>query len=275
MENGKLPIVLPSLYAVAAEAVFAESLLGLYDCPSWLIRPFFPLVKCEISLILNPAFAMHPEEHQIEFRKGKNSAIQSFKHRTSMKSNNRLVYLLQEIGIVVVGVLIAVSINNYKEKSDNEAYIEKTLLAIDNEINSNKTALDSVLNRHIEIYDFFERDSMDKEQPLGEILYSLGGFQIATVKNISLRFFVANKAELLDFELISYLLEIEQITNILSAKIDRLANFAYEHVNDSGEDARVRFTYLLMDIIDSERNLQRAYTDFLERHEAYLERKGK
>jgi hypothetical protein len=28
-------------------------------------------------------------------------------------------------------VLIAVSINNYKEKSDNEAYIKKTLLAIE------------------------------------------------------------------------------------------------------------------------------------------------
>lgn len=39
-----------------------------------------------------------------------------------MKNNNRILYLLQEIGIVVVGVLIAVSINNYKEKSDNEAY---------------------------------------------------------------------------------------------------------------------------------------------------------
>ncbi|WP_421946496.1 hypothetical protein [Phaeodactylibacter xiamenensis] len=192
-----------------------------------------------------------------------------------MKSNNRLVYLLQEIGIVVIGVLIAVSINNYKEKRGNEAYLEKTLLAIENEINSNKTTLDSVLNRHIEIYDFFERDSMDKKQSLGEILYSLGGFQVATVKNISLRFFVANKAELLDFELIAYLLEIEQTTDILSAKIDRLADFAYEHVNDSGAETRTRFTYLLMDIIDSESNLLKAYADFMEENEAYLERKGK
>ncbi|WP_282775962.1 hypothetical protein [Phaeodactylibacter xiamenensis] len=192
-----------------------------------------------------------------------------------MKSNNRLVYLLQEIGIVVIGVLIAVSINNYKEKRGNEAYLEKTLLAIENEINSNKTTLDSVLNRHIEIYDFFERDSMDKKHSLGEILYSLGGFQVATVKNISLRFFVANKAELLDFELIAYLLEIEQTTDILSAKIDRLADFAYEHVNDSGAETRTRFTYLLMDIIDSESNLLKAYADFMEENEAYLERKGK
>lgn len=192
-----------------------------------------------------------------------------------MKSNNRLVYFLQEIGIVVIGVLIAVSINNYKEKQDNEAYLEKTLLAIENEINSNKTDLDSVLNRHIEIYDFFERDSMDKKQSLGEILYSLGGFQVATVKNISLRFFVANKAELLDFELIAYLLEIEQVTDILSAKINRLADFAYGHVNDSSAETRTRFTYLLMDIIDSESNLLKAYADFMEENEAYLEQIGK
>ncbi|KGE88579.1 hypothetical protein IX84_07825 [Phaeodactylibacter xiamenensis] len=65
MENGKLPIVLPSLNAVAAETAFAESLLRLYNGHLLAGRSFFTLVKCEIGLILNSAFAMHPEEHQI------------------------------------------------------------------------------------------------------------------------------------------------------------------------------------------------------------------
>jgi hypothetical protein len=45
------------------------------------------------------------------------------------KRKEHLGYILRETVIVVVGVLIAVSINNYKEKFDNEQYIEKTLLA--------------------------------------------------------------------------------------------------------------------------------------------------
>lgn len=189
--------------------------------------------------------------------------------------NNRLLYLLQEIAIVVIGVLIAVSINNYKEKSDNEAYIKKTLLAIENEIHDNKTGLDSVLERHMRIYEYMELDSVKEGQTISEMLYDLGGFQVAFIKNISLRFFVANKAELLDFQLISQLSEIEQSTDMLSGKIDRLANFAYEHLSDSSEEAKLRFSIMLMDVIDSESNLSEAYADFLESNEAFLKLGGK
>lgn len=187
-----------------------------------------------------------------------------------MKNNNRLIYLLQEIVIVVIGVLIAVSINNYKEKSDNEAYIKKTLLAIENEIHDNKTSLDSVLERHIRIYEYMELDSVEEGQTISEMLYELGGFQVAFINNISLRFFVANKAELLDFQLISQLSEIEQSTDMLSGKIDRLTNFAYEHLNDSTEEAKLRFSIMLMDVIDSESNLSEGYADFLKSNEAFL-----
>lgn len=57
---------------------------------------------------------------------------------------------------------------------------------------------------------------------------------------------------------------------MLSGKIDRLANFAYEHLSDSSEEARLRFSIMLMDVIDSERNLSEAYADFLKSNEAFL-----
>lgn len=192
-----------------------------------------------------------------------------------MKSNNCFVYFFQEIGIVVIGVLIVVFINNYKEKWGNEAYFEKILLAIENEINLNKMILDLVLNCYIEIYDFFECDSMDKKYFFGEIFYSFGGFQVVMVKNVSLWFFVVNKVELFDFEFIVYLLEIEQIIDILLVKIDRLVDFVYEYVNDSGVEIRICFIYLFMDIIDSESNFLKVYVDFMEENEVYLEWKGK
>ena len=117
-----------------------------------------------------------------------------------------------------------------------------------------------------------ERNSIEKEQTIGEILYQLGGFQVASIKNISFRFFVVNKAELLDFQLIAQLLEMEQITGILSGKIDRLADFAYEHANDGSVEAKLKFSYMLMDVIDSENNLLEAYSNFLKGNQAYLGR---
>lgn len=73
-----------------------------------------------------------------------------------MKKKSRITYLLQEIAIVVIGVLIAVSIGNYKERGDNKRYIKKTLLAIENEIKSSQVELDTVLNRHVKLFEILE-----------------------------------------------------------------------------------------------------------------------
>lgn len=188
-----------------------------------------------------------------------------------IKKKSRFPYFLQEITIVVIGVLIAVSIGNYKENLDNKRYINKTLSAIENEIELSKSDLDTILDKHIEMYSALEDQIDHTDKSIGELIGSLGGFQVASIKNVSLRFFVANKAELLDFELISKLLEIERHADLLSDKIDILADFAYESVNDRGEEAKLRFTYLLVNVIDTEQTLLEAYTIFLDENESFLD----
>ena len=87
-----------------------------------------------------------------------------------MKKRSRIVYFLQEIIIVAIGILIAVSISDYRENVDNEKYIEKTLLAIDNEIKLSQIEIDTVLNRHLKLYEIFENKIDDDETTLGELM---------------------------------------------------------------------------------------------------------
>ena len=159
-----------------------------------------------------------------------------------MEKKSRIPYILQEIAIVVIGVLIAVSIGNYKEKYDNEKYVEKTLRAIKKEVELSQIEVDTVLNRHIQLYRALENDLGNEEQTLGELVSSSGGFQIASTKNVSLRFFVSNKAELLEFQLISQLLDIELKTDMLSDKIKLMGDFAYDNVNHGNADVKIKFT---------------------------------
>ena len=180
------------------------------------------------------------------------------------------VNFLKEVAIVVIGVLIAVSIGNYKESLDNQSYIEKTLLAIENEIKVSQTEVDTVLERHVKLFEALEEQIDNKDQSLGELVGSAGGFQVAAVKNVSLRFFVSNKAELLEFKMISQLLEIELHANALTDKIKRLADYAYEHVNDKEEEVKLKFAYLLANVIDGEQTLLESYAAFLEENGANL-----
>ena len=160
-----------------------------------------------------------------------------------------------------------------EERKDNEKYIEKTLLAIENEIRLSNNEVDTVLNKHIKLFEILEEQIDKGEQTLGELVANSGGFQVASIQNVSLRFFVSNKAELLDFKLISQLLDIELQTTLLSDKIKRFADFAYEHVNDTEEEVMLKFAYLLADVIDGEQTLLESYSDFLalEENKKYLE----
>ncbi|MGF1534499.1 MAG: hypothetical protein ACFCUI_12410 [Bernardetiaceae bacterium] len=185
-----------------------------------------------------------------------------------MKKESRLFYLLQELLIVTTGVLIAVSINNYKESLDDKQYLQKTLLAIENEIKLTQVELDTVLEKHLKLYQKLEDEWGEREQTIGEFVANSGGFQVAFVQNISLRFFVAHKAELLDFETISGLAEIESRANLLSKKLDRFTDFAYQNISAKNPEAFMEFAYLLSDVIDGEQALLESYADFLKKHEA-------
>jgi hypothetical protein len=187
------------------------------------------------------------------------------------KSPKRFGYLLQEIFIVVIGVLIAISLNNLKESISNDNYVEKTLNVINNEIQDSRTEVDTILKIHYKMAETLEELAREEnDQKLGEMIVELGGFQKATIKNVSLRFFIANKAELVDFKVISQLLDIESRTEILTAKIERLADFVYENLNNTSVESKQTFTFLLYDIIESEESLLSSYDDFINQNKDVL-----
>lgn len=195
--------------------------------------------------------------------------------RGKMKNRSRIVYFLQEIAIVVIGVLIAVSISNYKENINNKAYIQKTLLAMESEIKLSQSSVDSVLTRHFTLIDSLENSIYDDERALGEMISNFGGVQFPLIKNVSLRFFISNKAELVDFDMISQLLEIEEHTKVLSDKMKRLGDFAYDRLNNRAEETKLTFAYLLSDVMDSEEALLESYSKFLDENKDDLKQDAK
>jgi hypothetical protein len=195
-----------------------------------------------------------------------------------MKKGSPILDYFKEITIVVIGVLIAVSIGNYKERVDNEKYIEKTLLAIKNDIKLSQSDLDTVFNRHIELFEIL-REKLEGSEPidpkltLGELIASSGGFQVTVSKNISLRFFINHKAELLEYDIISKLLDIETQSVVLEEKARRLTNFFYENIDKGGEEVIFKLAYYLNDILDSENTLLESYSEFLDKNQKKLENK--
>ncbi|WP_019038291.1 hypothetical protein [Psychroflexus tropicus] len=104
-----------------------------------------------------------------------------------MKAKNKILYFLQEIFIVVIGVIIVVSIGKYKENINNQDYLDKTLKTIENEIEFSQIDLDSVLVRHLKLYEQLDIETYsDEQKTLAEFLLNSGEVQVATTQNVSL-----------------------------------------------------------------------------------------
>lgn len=72
------------------------------------------------------------------------------KKAEKMRKGNQILSFLKEIAIVVIGVLIAVSVGNYKERLDNQEYLNKTLMAIESEITSSQIDVDhGIIQTHL------------------------------------------------------------------------------------------------------------------------------
>jgi len=197
-----------------------------------------------------------------------------------MKKENPILNYFKEITIVVIGVVIAVSIGNFKERVDNEKYIEKTLLAIENDIKFSQSDLDTVFNRHLELFEKLRplvegSEPIDPELTIYRLLTDFGGFQVAVTKNVSLRFFINNRAELLDYNIISQLLDIESKSTLLQEKIRRLSDFINENMDKGGEENFSKFVVYLNNILDSEQSLLESYSEFLNHKHNNLEDKNK
>lgn len=180
------------------------------------------------------------------------------------QKSNRFLSFLKELFVVIIGILIALSINTWNENRKDQEFIDKALFAINEEINLNKTEIQEILDKHLSTIDtigtYLENDSVS----LKDIFGKTQGFQVADLKNIGLRFFVANKAELIDYEIISKLSEIEFSRENLRKKTDKMADFAYDNLESTTEEAKYKLAIYMGDIIDSEGSLLEKYTSYLD-----------
>ena len=78
-----------------------------------------------------------------------------------------------------------------------------------------------------------------------------------------MRFFVANKAELIDFETISKLSSIDQGIDIVNYKSKNLIDFIYKKMESTLVKDKETFIIYLEELHESEASLLKAFNDYL------------
>lgn len=169
---------------------------------------------------------------------------------------------------VILGVLIALFLNNLKESADNKRFVNTVFDSIQKEMEANKKSLESVLPKQDTLLDSILYYLEDEKISISNILIACKGLQIPSIKNSAWRSFLNNKIELIDYETISMLSSVDEGRAIMDLKFNKLLDFLYEHTSATTQYRKEQMLVFLSNLIDSEQGL-------LEMHEAYLEHRNR
>ncbi len=166
---------------------------------------------------------------------------------------------------VVLGILIALLINNWKEKLDDKRFINRVFDSLEKEMKSNEVDITEVLPTHYALLDTIDRYKSDERISLSDIIIKGNGLQAPTVKNTSWNSFLNSKLELIDYNTISILTEIEESKHLLKSKLDNLMNFLLEKSESTDAVIKQMLMFQLMNVVSSEKELLELYEKYLEK----------
>jgi len=101
---------------------------------------------------------------------------------------------------VILGILIALFINDWKEQVDDKRFMIRVLDSIGKEMESNKNEFREILPLQYALIDSINIHLDNKKTSLAEIVIKANGLKVPIVKNTSWKSILNSKLELIDFE---------------------------------------------------------------------------
>lgn len=172
-----------------------------------------------------------------------------------MKKNIKA--FVKEIVTIIVGILIALWINNWNENRKDKKYINHISASINKELSETR---DDIINNIatqkslIDTLDFYIKE--DKIS-LFDILKKVNGINIPSIKINSWKAISNSKIELMEYDNVSTMANIEEQRELLKMKSQNLMNFIYPNTKETGIDKKELLKLMILDIINTELAIQK------------------
>lgn len=163
--------------------------------------------------------------------------------------------LIKEIIPVVIGILLALFINNWNEDRKDRNYLNKMLVSIEKELAASKLDIEEKLvgqNRLIDTLNFYLNDT---NVSLIEIINKSRGLKIPAIKINSWKAISNSNIQLVDHDRISTLSSIEEGKQVLFLQAEKLSDFGYQNFYESSKKKKELMRIYLMDLIYTEDGL--------------------
>ncbi|MBE9467083.1 MAG: hypothetical protein IMY72_02035 [Bacteroidetes bacterium] len=176
---------------------------------------------------------------------------------------NKIRDYLRELTIVIIGVLIALIISNFKENNQAKKYQIASIETIKKEVTANYSDLKGVMEKQTRLLDTIKKYSND-HIPIGNLISKSGGIQIAPLSNTGLEFYTRNQINSIDFEIMSMLIRMNSLSELIDNNMEKLRDYLYPNLFADSEKSKMLFAMYLSNVLESETQLIHTYENFNE-----------
>lgn len=174
----------------------------------------------------------------------------------------RIFNLFKEMLPIILGILIALILNNWNEERKERNYIRKILNSVEKELLENKNELTITIAEHRELIDTINV-YMDKKVTVEKILEKANGIRGVSIKNTAWQSIVNSKLELVDYESISILTDINEGKQDYKLKMEKLTEFLYTNLQAKELEDFSLFKIIINDLLNVELDLEESHKKFL------------
>jgi len=173
--------------------------------------------------------------------------------------------LLKETIAVIIGILIALFINNWNEDRKDKEYLDQIYASIEKELEESSLDLKRIIPRQLASVDTINHYMNNDKVSLYEIILKADGIQKPLIKTNSWNSIASSKIELMDYEKLSTLSDIVERKENLNQRIQQQMTYAFQNFEKTDKNKKVIYQMMIIDIIGAEERLQAVIDDLIKK----------
>ncbi len=171
--------------------------------------------------------------------------------------NKATIEFFKEILTIIVGILIALFINNWNEDRKDAKYMNQILISMDKELRETNKDIKKKMPQQQTLIDTLEFYKKNDTISIFDVMMKVNGVQIPQIRISSWKAISSSKIELLEYDRVSTLANIEEQKELILSKTQYLMNFLYPNIKDTSTDKKELVMLMMQDIMVSEKDLRK------------------
>lgn len=159
--------------------------------------------------------------------------------------------------------MIALFVSKFNESSQARDYQIASIETVENEVEENHNILKGVIDKQTRLLDTI-KTYISVNITIRDLVAKSSGITMATLSNTGLEFYKRNQINSIDFEMMTYLIQMNTIAELINSKFAKLTDFLYPKIFADSKESKTRFILHLADVLESETQLINMYEKFIE-----------